>query len=311
MRYSLPPLTGQLRQYRGFTLVELLVVIAIIAILIALLLPAVQAAREAARRTQCSNNFKQVGVALHIYHSSLGTFPAGTIYIQSPFYNGWNWTALILPYLEQGNIYDLWNFGTDHGNAKYDCKHYFAAQERIAAYLCSSDPQDEYITWGTNSCDGGTWNYYMTNIGGVCCTNSRWDPSDSNGGMIRIEGDGMFVNQHAFRVADNFDGTSNTLFFGEITGGQPGSHEGHIWYQFNAFDTVLGINGAATIPGEGEYRYFGPGPANNEKSFSSYHPGGCHFGYVDGSSHFVSENIGLLVLNALGTRRGGETVDLP
>jgi len=307
--------TGRLRYYRGFTLVELLVVIAIIAILIALLLPAVQAAREAARRTQCNNNFRQVGLALHNYHSSHGTFPPATIYFQSPFYNGWNWTALILPYLEQQPIYELWDFqkhelsGSNSG--KYDCKHYFAARERIAAYLCPSDPQDEVIEWGTDQCQGGRLNFYMTNIGGVCCTNSRWDPGGTDGEMIRIEGDGMLVNQQAFRVADNFDGTSNTLFFGEITNGGPGSRVGHIWYQFNSFDTVLGINGASTIPGEGVYSYFGPGPANNEKSFSSYHPGGCHFGFADGSSHFVSENIDAAVLAGLTTRDGGEPVDLP
>ena len=105
----------------GFTLVELLIVIAIIGILIALLLPAVQAAREAARRAQCAGNFKQVGVALHNYHSAHETFPAGYIQLDPrrdpacgpvarSFYNGWGWGTFLLPFLEQQQVYDMIDF---------------------------------------------------------------------------------------------------------------------------------------------------------------------------------------------------------
>jgi len=105
---------------RGFTLIELLVVIAIIAVLIALLLPAVQAAREAARRSQCVNNLKQMGLALHNYHQSLGSFPMGVSFTYGNYWGQWSAQALMLPYMEQTSIYNACNFSLalDDGNAR-------------------------------------------------------------------------------------------------------------------------------------------------------------------------------------------------
>ena len=99
-----------------------------------------------------------------------------------------------------------------------------------------------------------------------------------------------------------FDGTSNTLMVGEHTGGEQGSHQGHQWVHFNVFSTVFGINGPATIPGEGYFQRL------VENSFSSYHPGGCHFLRADGSVHFESENMDQVILSALTTRAGGEVI---
>lgn len=138
----------QTYQRRGFTLIELLVVISIIAILIALLLPAVQQAREAARRTQCKNNLKQIGLALHNYHDVARAFPPGWIAVDdtgSPSAHegtsGVGWAAMILPYLEQGNIYSQFNASlplTDPANAAF-------LRNQIPGYKCPSDPQPEFF----------------------------------------------------------------------------------------------------------------------------------------------------------------------
>ena len=320
MNTSHTSLTGRLCRFRGFTLVELLVVIAIIAILIALLLPAVQAAREAARRTHCTNNFKQVGIALHNYHSALGRFPPSEVYVDwrcpdqaylgsGEFYNGGSWAGLILPYLEQSTVYDAWDFSNvTTQNGIYDCVHNFVAQQRVAAYLCPSDPQDEYIRWGTNWCPDGKpkWDLYMTNMTAVADSQNTWsDPW----ACPRLDGDGVMFCLSGVRVVEIFDGSSNTLITGEVTGGEPGSHIAHPWATKNQFDTALGINGPNTIPGDGTFVY--AAFSDGQKPLSSYHPGGCHFGFADGSSHFVSENIDAVVLAGLTTRQGGESVDLP
>ena len=278
-------------------------VIAIIAILIALLLPAVQAAREAARRTQCANNFKQLGLALHNYHSAQGRFPPGAIYrhpMYDPpggYYNGAGWSVYILRYLEQGAVYDVWDWSEEH--VTYGTRSFQAGANRIAVFKCPSDPQDETIQTGV----GFWWN---TNVAGIADKDTPWmdpcqmwvsDYSDS-------PADGMLFNLRGIRVADVFDGTSNTLMVGEITGGEPGSNDGWIYVNGTLFSTAFGINGPGTIPGDGVWnRICDPGD-----SLSSYHPGGCHFLRADGSAHFTSENVDAETLAALTTRAGGEVI---
>ena len=304
------------RHLHGFTLVELLVVIAIIAILIALLLPAVQAAREAARRTHCSNNFKQIGISLHNYHAALGTFPVGEIYIDSRYtppelgltdYYAKGWAVHILPYLEQIELSNQYN--VEFGKwGIYGPDQIKLGLNRIKHYMCPSDPQDELIWVGstrntyTNYSKPGTdlgIAFYKTNVGGVADSQESWKVDLE---CHVVDGDGMLYNVYPVRIRDVFDGTSNTLMVGEHTGGEQGSHQGHQWVHFNVFSTVFGINGPATIPGEGNFQRL------VENSFSSYHPGGCHFLRADGSSHFESENIDQAVLAALTTRAGGEVM---
>ena len=110
------------------------------------------------------------------------------------------------------------------------------------------------------------------------------------------------LNLLSVRIRDVFDGTSHTLMIEELTGGEPGSHQGHQWVHFNLFSTGLGINGAGSIPGEGVFRH------TLDDTFSSYHPGGCHFLRADGSVKFESENISATVLTALTTRRAGDVI---
>ena len=294
-------------RWAAFTLVELLVVITIIGILIALLLPAVQAAREAARRTQCSNNFKQVGLALHNYHGALKTFPMGLNMwpgggdcanpgIQTRYY-GVGWAAVILPYLEQKSVYDAMDFRED----SYDGTMNFAAGAKfIPAYLCPSDPQGEDLTSCCSGHSNGPSEYEdlaKTNMAGVAdsvnwgCGTYPWP---------RPDGNGVLYGRSKVRIGQISDGTSHTLAVGEIIGGGAKSHSGFFWSTWDILDTHNGINYALQI-GE-SYNPWNP----EFNGFTSYHPGGCHFVIADGSVQFVSETIDQNLLAALTTRRGSE-----
>ena len=295
---------SRFRPLRGFTLVELLVVIAIIGILVALLLPAVQAAREAARRTHCINNFKQIGVAMHNYHTALRKFPNGMCVfhpndpqhatVSSLFY-GLGWNGLILPYLESGAVHDLFDYSIGpywiHSGTNTE-----AGAHRIAAYVCPSDPYDGLVEVGTDA--GVPYSWWKTNAGGVADSTHAWYAYRQ---WWIIDGDGMLMNVNAIRIGDVQDGTSNTLFVGEVTGSQDGSNSWY-WPRGLLVSTAWGINGAGTIPGDGVFVWSGDDP------FSSYHPGGCHFLLVDGSAHFISENVNAAVLSGLTTRAGGEVI---
>ena len=172
--------TSRFRILSGFTLVELLVVIAIIGILVALLLPAVQAAREAARRTHCINNFKQIGVAMHNYHTALRTFPPGMAIFQitdpqfatpPPPFNGLGWSGLILPYLESQAVYDLFDYSIEPYEI-FSGTNTEAGALRIATYVCPSDPYDGLVEVGTD--DGVPYSWWKTNAGAVADSIHAW-----------------------------------------------------------------------------------------------------------------------------------------
>lgn len=308
---------------RAFTLVELLVVIAIIAILVALLLPAVQAAREAARRTQCLNNFRQIGIALHNYHSAVGTFPYGKFGCGSlsvpgctDVFFGLGWSTLILPYAEEGLVHDAFDYSISPYQI-WSGKNIYVGSKRIGMYACPSDPQDELINVGTDG-PRNTIDWWKTNAGGVADSMTAWELHLQ---WTIWKGDGMLMNVQTFQVGDVFDGTSQTLFVGEVTGGDAGFNpssqscswsgqsprtkdiDGHVWPHGPVFSTGRGINGFNTMPGEGAFDLCGP-----EVGFSSYHPGGCHFLRVDGSTLFLSDNTDASILAALTTRKGGEAI---
>ena len=300
----------------GFTLVELLVVIAIIGVLVALLLPAVQAAREAARRTQCANHFKQVGIALHNYHQATGVFPPSMNMwehsgcsrppdVTPGKHQGFGWSAWLLLYLEQTNVEESIDYGA--GEYSKGSTNQLAGSRRIAVYLCPTDPQSKEAVYPTSiplaktnmsavsdsidfTCDGR-----MPKLG-------RFEAAGRYPGA-----DGVMFCHSKTRIAHILDGTSSTLIVGEITGWEPGSFDGtttvgKFWITWNADDTSAGINGPFSLPGGSNQYYFRDG------GFSSFHPGGCHFALADGSVHFLSEVIDQVVLSALTTRNGGEVV---
>jgi len=293
----------------GFTLVELLVVITIIGILIALLLPAVQAAREAARRMQCGNNFKQVGLALHNYHTAKGCFPPGMLNWGNGPYGWWSWSAYLLPYVEQQGVYDMITFD-DTGYCGPDgsmSSNRRSCAAVIRAYVCPSDPQagELVYAWSGSPSNGPDPqdNCALTNMCGVS-DSVLWvdSPSWGNPKKYPSDVDGVFGLNGCCTIADIRDGTSNTLMVGEVAGKGPGTRRGDMWVSWNLLSTQDGINGPFTVPGgtyppdnQGWLRYTG---------FASFHPGGCNFAMADGSVSFLSQNIVDAVRKALTTRDG-------
>ena len=208
-----------MRKRRGFTLIELLVVIAIIAVLIALLLPAVQSAREAARRSQCINNMKQLGLAMHNYHSAANAFPPGCVstngYPGTPFPNNlsswtsWSPQAMLLPYLEQAPLYNAANFSwACCWDGQYDAINSTVYSTKINSFLCPSDAlagEGNVVSYIANI------NSYAGSIG----TTTIQYPNDGNtSGMFKLYNPntnaGLSVN-----LAEVTDGSSNTIAFGE------------------------------------------------------------------------------------------------
>jgi prepilin-type N-terminal cleavage/methylation domain-containing protein/prepilin-type processing-associated H-X9-DG protein len=258
-----------MRIRRGFTLIELLVVIAIIAVLIALLLPAVQAAREAARRAQCTNNLKQIGLALHNYHQSIGTFPPGKAQSASavPYtaYAGWtDWgpQAMMLPYMEQNPIYNAINFNFCGGYSYGGYCNITANNKLIASYMCPSDTNVGYggapsqsltlaQNWGQTNYPPNT-NSYRGSIG---TTTSKWGWTT---GYMQCQPDpmgfgtpnpcsaystGLFVYYVSNGIQQVTDGTSNTIAYAESLVGDPGTFS-----PFHRNDSVTNVG--AAVPGE-------------------------------------------------------------
>lgn len=243
----------EVRPQRGFTLIELLVVIAIIAILIALLLPAVQQAREAARRSQCKNNFKQVALALHNYHDVHNLFPPGTLQgnpTSATCSNlgsvlGHGWSAFILPMLDQTALYNNLEFersyhlhssGFTQGNVG----------EAVTVYLCPSDPRGNerknlsnsstYATVGTDRDDGGP-----TNMAGVA-DSIRWTCGTSTQPKARdVDADGVLHGYSRTSFHTIPDGSSNTFLIAEVSGGRPGTNDGLGWATLNLTDLADGV----------------------------------------------------------------------
>ena len=306
---------------RGFTLVELLVVIAIISMLVTLLLPAVQSAREAARRAQCQNKFKQIGLALQNHHSAIGAFPPGQRWTNEHI--GWSWGVYILPYMEQSTVYGQLNFVEDF----LFPNNWAVMGTEIDDFLCPNSPNQR--AWieccsgrqnGPNSVD----DLRQSNMAGISDSVGN-GPKGTPSSVSRTDGNGMLFNLSEIRFKHVVDGTSKTLIVGEITSAL-GKHPtggvawvGHMWGNWNTQTTALGINGVGSIPG-GRDDAVDPldGDGGNrhteywrEVGFSSYHPGGAFFTYVDGSVHLLSEDIDQFVLEAMTTRNGGEVFHAP
>ncbi len=319
------PSEVRVHKSHGFTLVELLVVIAIIGILIALLLPAVQAAREAARRMQCSNNLKQIGLALHNYHTAHGVLPYASGEGRGPNApDAWGgiWCTMILPYLEQQALYDAIDFNLHHKNLP---EH--IVKTPIPVYACPSDAGGaDAILEGRFARDNppvamGLW--YTASIGPThpdqclfcpdqtpksdnwCCQGWNFG-TDAGGGFPRGSSVGMFGRYKwpVIGFAQVRDGLSNTLMVGETLPRQC-SFISAFAPNFNVSPTNIPLNTFVSNeqkPNEDWYRVCG---------FKSRHPGGANFVLGDGSVHFISETIDFRLFNALGTRAGGEAASMP
>lgn len=301
----------------AFTLVELLVVIAIIGILVAMLLPAVQAAREAARRNACQNNFKQVGVAMHNFVSAKGHFPSGQDVWRGRFSCsnpgnlpekiGWGWGTYILPYVEQQDVYDKMDFTqTWFANGP----SFVAAATQLPVYLCPSDSQGvELIDCCEPMTNGGLQEEDVgaSNMAGVA--DSRDFTCGNGPSFARLDGDGMLFTKSDVPVAKVTDGTSKTLLIGEVVGVGQGTHMGFMWVSHDVLHTANGINTFLQYT----ITFGGPFPRGATHNvdvggFNSFHPGGCHFTYADGSVHFISDSIDSVALAGLSTRAGEEVV---
>ncbi|GAA4431419.1 DUF1559 domain-containing protein [Bremerella cremea] len=311
---------------QAFTLVELLVVIAIIGILIALLLPAVQQAREAARRMQCTNNLKQMTLALHNYDSALRSFPPGGL----GYPMVWSAQAQLLPYVEQGNLQDLLDF-TQPPMASFGgpLQNENAAKTKIAMFLCPSDkdsvPGSEYGGISYPACLGSGIN----KVG-----DSSDDGSNSNA-------DGVIFSLSKISFRDITDGTSNTVVFSEhLLGDGNTSAPTNSDYRHRVIELTTstqttesactasgapawsGQRGAKWINGhlaDTMYNHwYGPNSKNPDchngyhnfaiTSARSQHPGGVQVAMADGSARFASETIDLTIWRAIATRGGGEVV---
>ena len=268
----------------GFTLVELLVVLAIIGVLIAVLMPAVQSAREAVRRIHCRNQIRQLGLALHNYHEIHSRFPAGS-YMMGPStltMSGWGWGAMILPYVEQTPLYNRIDF--HRGTAVASNLTVIATP--VGFWQCPSDVGPERMT---------IFPVYHPSIdiasGNYCGVNGLLSEMSSN------------------RLSDVTDGTSRTLLLGERVVDE--SVNGSLPHTAGWFGRVAYSDGYEyrSVPHMAAFHAFPiNGSLSSGQHFSSRHTGGASFCFADGSVHFVSQHIDAQLLESLGTPAGGETM---
>jgi len=284
---------------RGFTLIELLVVIAIIAILIALLLPAVQQAREAARRSACQNNLKQVGLALHNYHDVHLTFPPGWIGVENGVVNfqgksGFGWGAFVLPQLDQKPLYEELDFSESMTHAT----NLPWLVTPMAVLVCPSDPKPD--TWTLTDHSSNQFDLWTTNYAGVFGSDDLEAVCPDSTPNIHCKGNGTFYHNSVVRIRDIRDGTSNTTMVGErkyVNGSDvQGTWAGAIP---DAEESEVSVVGHAEEP---------PNAGIHPEDFGSHHPGGAQFVLADGHVRFISENIDTGIVQALGTISNHELI---
>ncbi|WP_152052029.1 DUF1559 domain-containing protein [Tautonia marina] len=322
----------------GFTLIELLVVIAIIGVLIALLLPAVQAAREAARKAQCLNNLKQIGLALHNYETNHSTFPPGwTAYFEEEHHHdddhdddhdghgfsgtrfkdgddelagwpGWAWGSMILNQVEQGPLYDAINF-----DLSVDLPSNVTIRlARVASFICPSDNEVALVPVRDEG-DSLT----LTEV-----STGNYIGSNGIGEIGPEDGQGIFYMNSRTRISDIRDGTSQTIAVGERsfnlapvtwtartphgwnykTPPSQGGDARFLSYPHPAFSMVIGTVGISDPPRTPNH------PRAHPEDYWSRHPGGVNFLFADGSVHFIRDSISQSVFLSLATRKGAEVV---
>lgn len=329
-------------RYRGFTLIELLVVIAIIAILIALLLPAVQQAREAARRSTCKNNMKQLGLALHNYHETHGTFPLNYDFSRGPGQVGCgvSWISMSLPFMDQAPMYNRMNFSdttdTSGSPSTYPGMDSVANDPiritPIPVLLCPSNPQPKLTASAMHYDFGGQGGNsrslqaartdYVGSMGFVWTGWKDCGDTGSNGApwvdstrdfkhndLGRVGG--LFWYRGSATISDIVDGASNTIAL----------YENHHWNFSKKFPSEINKSGAwmsplgaidthtSSINADPEEVAGGNGGDDTRcTNWSSTHVGGAHGLLTDGAVRFISENLDIGINRALVTRAGGETL---
>ena len=344
MSNSCSPAIRTRSRHRGFTLIELLVVISIIAVLIALLLPAVQQAREAARRTQCKNNLKQIGLAMHNYIDSFDCFPPGylgfpaaaggtcaTINNVAPRAQGWGWGVYILPFLDQGNLYNQLSPGPlqtvcDNPQSPADAPTVGNSQlqrQKIVAYVCpsASDPdlnQTRDASTSPNSPSAhGKSNYRA--VSGVNFNGKDITVGSATYGFSAVFGDATLYPPAKLR--DDTDGTSNTFLVGEcfrrdvdgnnltFTGpsaGVKGEYVGGMWCGLPADTRQSSVVGPLALSPSS---FAMNGASIN--AFASQHVGGGHFLLADGSVRFISNNSDQNTIARIGLMNDGSVIEMP
>jgi prepilin-type N-terminal cleavage/methylation domain-containing protein/prepilin-type processing-associated H-X9-DG protein len=323
---------------RGFTLIELLVVIAIIAVLVGLLLPAVQKVRDAASRMKCSNNLKQIGLALFMYHDNKGSFPPGYIdgnmdpksTADNDVGPGWGWASFLLPYLELNSVYTQIDFTQTVGTGP----NVQISQMTLPLFQCPADPYQEpfpvYDSTFTNPVTTlAHGNYLGCNGWTECFNGAGGDPQGGGDGLtgeMGFAGAGLFYRNSHNRVADVSDGLSNTIFVGERsgnhspstwTGAYPGGRcpawmaatppipykppPGPAYDNADFGEAFVLAHGNATHLPSADFPIYDP------DTYYSMHAGsGANFLFGDGSVHFLSKTIEPYTYQHLCTIAGGE-----
>ena len=322
---------------RGFTLVELLVVVAIMGTLFGLLLPAVQSAREASRRVRCQSNLRQLAVATLNFESARRQFPPGlqqAPFPAAPIYRGSSLFVFLLPQIEEGSLRRTWNFDDPLLNTVGGASARTATV--LPVLLCTSDIIDQ------NPAVQNGWYYGLTSYGGNGGTRSYMPAQSTRDGIFHTTGPASEPNpnQQPVRLRDVKDGASKTLLFGERNHSDP-NYESFAaqgwadslktwgcWGPSAGRKAVGNVTMSASAPINYQLPFDMSGaasaspPANSGTAFEVYadmrlsawgskHPGGANFALADGSVRFVADDLPLDILQALSTRAGGEPVRLP
>ena len=322
---------------KGFTIVELLVVITIIGILISLLLPAVQAAREAARRTQCANNLKQIGLATLNYENTWRILPAGA-YVASPDWSDWtvyrgSILIRLLPYIEQQALYDQFDLTRQTGDQTLSGSATPIGTTIVAAYVCPSDSYPSIITDSNTGYPPAIINRAKHNYAASCgptalgansgCDCETYLTLNQTAASLGVSAPmyrpgtnaGVFGRNSVSNPLSSIrDGLSNTILFGEVLPACSATQRNGGWSASNngqgLTSTLVPINYDTSDDSSPDYCHRSYN-WNMELGFKSSHPGGAQFTFGDGSIHFLSENIDYGNYQYLGGKADGQSARIP